>query len=159
MPKNRYSPPSHELSDPYQYATDATDIYADTLPPQSLKLTGMSLILTGIVVLFMALRIVLSLSSNMLSVLFLVTLVGAGLLQFLAAWGIPGGRTWLVVVALVLCPIVAIASVIMLLFGFLAGLGGAALAIVNFVLLLVNWGAVRKIAHARAAMRRLGAIG
>lgn len=156
-PPNPYAPPTHGARDIYAGA-DSTDVYIDTLPTQALRATGLSAILTGIVVLFMCMRLVLAIvpSPGFAFLEGMLALVGAA--HFGIAWGVTGGKTWLVVVGLFFSPLVGVASLFVLLTGSIAGAMGMVLAVLNFVLLATNVGAVRKIAVANAATKRLARL-
>lgn len=154
---NPYAPPVHGARDIYANA-DSTDVYIDTLPTQALRVAGVSAILTGIVVLFMCLRLALAVIPTPVFAMLegLLALIGAA--HFAIAWGVTGGKTWLLVAGMVFSPFVGLASLFVLLTGSLAGAMGMVLAVLNFVLLATNIGAVRKIAVANAAMKRLARL-
>ena len=154
---NPYAPPTHGPHDIYADA-DSTDVYIDTLPTQAVRATGLSAILTGVVVLFMCMRLVLAIVPSPVFALLEGTLALVGVAHFGIAWGVTGGKTWLLVVGLVFAPVVGVASLFVLLTGSIAGAMGMVLAVLNFVLLATNVGAVRKIAVANAAMKRLSQL-
>ncbi len=145
-----YAPPSAEER---VALPEGPDLYLETLPPPLLKAAVGVLGLMGAMMLLFALRLWLALRATpMATVLELVHLV-SGVLSWVVAWGIYGGRAWLVWVGLLLSPIVGVASLFALLTGSIGGLLTGGLALANLVLLLLNVSHVQRIGRARAAMR------
>jgi hypothetical protein len=138
-------------------ALDDTDLYIATLPGQLLKVLGGAMIITGVVTMFMGLRLLLVTEGARSSILVAVHVL-AGLPYFPLAWGATGGKPWCLVVACVLAPVVALLSVFALLTLSIAGLAGLLLAVLVVVLAVMNFSPVRRIQAARFEMRRRAAL-
>jgi hypothetical protein len=151
-PKSPAHPASAALS-----TLDDTDLYIVTLPSQLLKVLGGAMIITGVVTVFMGVRLLLVAEGAGSSILVAVHVL-AGLPYFPLAWGATGGKPWCLVVASILAPIVALLSVYALLTLSIAGLAGLFLAVLVVVLAFVNFSAVRRIQAARVEMRRRAAV-
>jgi hypothetical protein len=113
----------------------------------------MAAILTGIVMLFMCLRTILDMRGRGALVVE-ASLFVIGTTYFGAAWGAATGRVWVVVMGMLVSPFAGIASLVVLLTGAFAGVMGGAAALITLILLLMNFGAVQKMARARVAMER-----
>jgi len=152
---NPYAPPGADGPGAAGSAVaDTGDLFVQTLPPPALRAAGLCAVVTGILMLFMCFRFVLAGVVGPIVTVMQITLVVSGVLEFMVAWGVTGGRMTTWILGLALTPVVALLSLVTLLTGSIAGIFGGMLALVNVALLAASFGAVRRIGAARAALRR-----
>jgi len=149
---NPYERPRAEGSSALD-ALDDTELYVQTLPKPIVRMAGTCGIVLGILMLFLALRLVIA-ATGLLASLLEAAHVVVGIGTLIAAHGLWRGSIGRLLLGLVLAPVALAACAFATITGSLGGLFGAALAIVTFVLMAMSFGSVTTMAAARAALRR-----
>jgi hypothetical protein len=154
MGYNPYSAPTAPIAP--GLPTDETDLYIETLPNAAVRVAGIAAVLTGVVMLFCCMRFLLSGAEGFVVLGLEATFVLVALAEFAVGWGVTGGRTPFVILGFVAAPLVGILSLFVLVTGALIGMFGGSLALLDLVLLGLAFSKVRRMAIARAEMKRQG---
>jgi hypothetical protein len=132
--------------------SDSADLFVATLPSTALRVATGSWIVSGILLLFLAFRLVMAVDATAAGAALEAAHVVFGLLCFAVVWGVGrGGRAWSVL-GLFVAPCVGGLSLFALVTGSLAGFFGAGLACLDFVLTAVTMSEVGKIGRAHRAL-------
>jgi hypothetical protein len=151
--RNPYERPRSEGGASALEALDDTELFVQTLPRPIVRMAATCALVLGILLLFLALRLVIATTGTTAALLEVGhVVVGVGCL--IAAHGLWRGSVVRLVVGLALMPVALAACAFATITGSLGGLFGAALAILTFVLMAMSFGAVSTMAAARAALGR-----
>jgi hypothetical protein len=117
-----------------------------------LKLASLGWLVSGILLLFLAFRLVLSLVPNPASASLEGAHVLLGLMSFSVVWGLVRGHRTLSIVGFLIAPGLGALSLFALFTGSIAGLSGASLSCLDVVMTAVTMTEVGRIGRARKAL-------
>jgi hypothetical protein len=137
-----------------QTEADSADLFVATLPSTSLKLASLGWLVSGVLLLFLAFRLLLSVRQNPTGAALEGAHVFLGLMSFAVVWGLVRGHRALSVAGLLVAPGVGALSLFALLTGSIAGLLGMSLSCFDVVMTAVTMTEVGRIGRARKALRR-----
>ena len=138
---------------------EQADLFVATLAPLLLKANVFTLVLASAFMFLFALRLLLAVEQDALSIALEVAQLAIGVGGFVIARSVIRGSTVAWVAGLVICPISGICSLFALATGSVGGIFCGGLSVANIVLLAVNWGDIKRIGEARKVLREAGVIG
>jgi hypothetical protein len=150
-----YAPPEATAVDAELHGLDDVDLRAQSLPTPQIRSAGIVAMITGAVFVLMIVQLLGSEPRGLGGAIFVAVLVLSALAFFLAAWAAPSGRVWAFVVAMALCPVAIVASILYLFAVTGVGVVGAVLAASTLTMLLLSFSQARRTARAHALLDRL----
>jgi CHASE2 domain-containing sensor protein len=156
---NPYAAPKADLTRDPHAGKDSADLFIETLPSPVLRAAGVAWLVTGILNLFLAFRMILSLVATPVALLLEASHVAVGLVAFAVGAGLMRGRRVASLAGLALTPFTLGLSAFALVTGSLAGLFGVVLTFVSIALTLATLKEVGRIGEARRALSQRSAEG
>ena len=157
--QNPYDPPRAELVPDPHLGLDSADLFIQTLPSPVLRTASLTWLALGLLSLFLAFRMVLSLVQNPLAGMLEAAEVVVGLAAFGVSTSVVRGSTGVAMVGFGLAPCALGLSVFALLTGSIAGLFGMAFSVFAVGLTAASLKDIAKIGMARRALKRANAVG